>query len=153
MPAKIHKVELPEAERTYLAELLTSGVAPARKLRRAQILLKADQGAHGPAWTDAKISEAYGVCRITVETVRRNYEENGLERTLNRKKPDREYERCLDGEAEAHLIALACSEAPEGKAQWSIRLLTEQMITLGYVESVSRETIRKTLKKTNLSLG
>lgn len=153
MPAKIYQVELTDEERTYLAEMLTAGVAPARKLRRIQILLKADQGEYGPAWTDAKISEAFGVSRITVEKVRRDYLERGMERAINRKKPDREYERCLDGDAEAHLVALTCSETPEGYERWSVRLLRDKMIELGYVESVSRETIRTTLKKTNSNLG
>jgi hypothetical protein len=85
--------------------------------------------------------------------VRKDFPEGGLERALNRKKPNREYERRLDGNAEAHLIALACSDAPEGYERWTLRLLQELFVKLEIVESVSHETIRTTLKKTNLSLG
>lgn len=153
MPAKIYKVELTDEERTYLAELLTAGVASARKLRRVQIMLKADQGEHGPAWGDQQISDVFQVSRITVEKVRRNYVERGLLGAINRKKPDREYERCLDGEAEAHLVALTCSESPTGYERWTLRLLRDKMVELGYVESVSHETVRQTLKKTNSNPG
>lgn len=153
MPRKMYQVELTEEERTYLAELIAAGVGAARKLRRARILLKVDQGPNGPAWSDAKISEAFEVSRITVEKVRKNFIEKGLEGAINRKKPDRIYARCLDGEAEAHLLALTCSQAPEGYERWTLRLLRDKMIELAYVESVSHETVRSVLKKTNSSLG
>ena len=97
--------------------------------------------------------EAYGVSNVTVTEIRRTFVKQGLEAVINRKKPEREYEHRLDGEAEAHLIALACSEAPDGKERWTLRLLRDRMIQLEYVEDVSHETIRTTLKKTNLSLG
>jgi hypothetical protein len=90
---------------------------------------------------------------VTVTTVRKAYAEGGLEQALNRKKPEREYAHRLDGNAEAHLIALACSDAPEGYERWTLRLLQERFIKLEIVESVSHETIRTTLKKTNLNLG
>jgi len=117
------------------------------------ILLKADQGEHGPAWSDEKISEAYEVGEPSVYQIRKQYHERGLKGTLSRKKPDRIYGRCLDGVGEAHLIALTCSEAPEGHGGWTLRLLKDQMIELAYVESISHETIRSVLKKTNSSLG
>jgi hypothetical protein len=85
--------------------------------------------------------------------VRKEFAEGGLEKALNRKKPNREYERCLDGNAEAHLIALACSDAPDGYERWSLRLLQDRFVKLEIVENVSHETIRTTLKKTKLSLG
>ena len=144
---KKHIIKLSEEERTYLAEKIASGVDAARNLRRAMILLKADQGEHGPAWSDEKISEAYEIGKTSVYTIRKQYHERGLKGTISRKKPDRIYERCIDGEAEAHLIALTCSEAPEGHAGWTLRLLKDQMIELAYVESVSHETIRTVLKK------
>jgi len=150
---KKHIIRLSEKERTYLAEKIASGMGAARSLRRANILLKADQGEHGPAWSDEKISEAFEIGKSSVYKIRKQYHERGLRGTLSRKKPDRIYERCLDGEAEAHLIALACSEAPEGYERWSLRLLGNQMIELAYVESVSHETIRSVLKKTNSSHG
>jgi transposase len=116
------------------------------------ILLKADQGEHGPAWSDKKISEAYEIGRTSVYHIRKQYHERGLKGALIRKKPDRIYERCLDGEAEAHLIALTCSEAPEGHGRWTLRLLRDQMIELAYVESVSHETVRTVLKKRTQAL-
>jgi len=150
---KKHIIKLSEEERTYLAEKITSGVDAARSLRRANILLKADQGEHGPAWSDEKISEAFEIGKSSIYKIRKQYHERGLRETLSRKKPDRIYERCLDGKGEAHLIALTCSEAPEGLERWSLRLLGDQMIELAYVESISHETIRSVLKKTNSSLG
>lgn len=146
-------VKLTSEERSYLEKLVSSGVAPARKLRRARILLKSDCSDGGPNWTYEAICNALDVNSITVTNVRKAYAEGGLEKALNRKKPDREYIRRLDGNAEAHLIALACSDAPEGYERWSLRLLQDRFIRLEIVESVSHETIRTTLKKTNLSLG
>ena len=150
---KKHIIKLAEEERTYLAEKIASGVDAARSLRRAMILLKADQGEHGPAWSDEKISEAYEIGKTSVYKIRKQYHERGLEGTLSRKKPDRIYERRLDGEAEAHLIALTCSEAPEGFERWTLRLLGDQMVELAYVESVSHETIRSCLKKQTQALA
>lgn len=144
---KKHIIKLTEEERIYLIERIATGVDAARSLRRARILLKADQGEYGPGWTDEKISEALEIGKTSVYNIRKQYHERGLKGTLSRKRPDRIYERCLDGEAEAHLIALACSETPEGQAKWSLRLLRDQMIELAYVESVSHETVRTVLKK------
>ena len=146
---KKHIVKLTEEERTYLAEKISSGIESARSLRRAWVLLKVDQGEHGPAWTDEKISEAFEIAPASVYQIRRRYHHSGLKGTITRKKPDRIYERCLDGEAEAHLIALTCSDPPDGYGRWTLRLLRDEMVALEYVESVSHETIRTTLKKTN----
>ena len=150
---KKHIVKLSEDERTYLAERIAAGVDRARSLRRARILLKADQGEHGPGWSDERISEAFEVVKSTVYLIRKQYHERGLKGTLSRKKPDRIYERCLDGEAEAHLIALTCGEAPEGYERWTLRLLRDQMVELAYVERVSHETIRTVLKKRTQALA
>ena len=144
---KKHIIKLSEDERTYLVEKIAAGEDRARSLRRARILLKADQGEHGPGWSDERISEAFEVVKSTVYLIRKQYHERGLKGTLSRKKPDRIYERCLDGEAEAHLIALTCGEAPEGYERWTLRLLRDQMVELAYVERVSHETIRTVLKK------
>ena len=152
MSKKKHIIKLSEEERTYLAERIASGKDAVRSLRRAMILLKADQGEHGPAWSDEKISEAYEIGKTSVYHIRKQYHERGLKGTLRRKKPDRIYERCLDGEAEAHLIALTCSEAPEGHGRWTLRLLRDQMIEMAYVESVSHETVRTVLKKRTQAL-
>jgi hypothetical protein len=146
-------VKLTEDERYQLKQLISSGTAPARQIRRAQILLKSDCSPEGPNWTYEAIRAAFDVSGVTITAVRRVYVEDGLEAVLNRKKPDRIYERRLDGEKEAYLIALACSEAPEGHERWTLRLLQDRFIKLGHVNNISHETIRTTLKKTNLSLG
>jgi transposase len=150
---KKYVVSLSQAERETLERLVKTGNAPARKLTRSWILLKSNVNEDGPKWSYEKICQAYNVSEVTVYQVRKTYVEKGLEKVINRKKPEREYEHRLDGEAEAHLIALACSEAPDGQERWTLRLLRDRMIKLDYIEEVSHETIRATLKKTNLSLG
>ena len=146
-------VKLSEAERSQLKELISSGEASARQIRRAYILLKSDRSPDGPGWKYQAICDAYEVSSLTVYNVRKNYVEGGLKGAILRKKPDREYERRLDGAGEAHLIALACSEPPDGYERWSLRLLQDRMIRLEIVENISHETIRQTLKKINSSLG
>jgi len=150
MPKKIYVVELSASEREHLENIVSTGTEKARKLTRARILLKADEG-----WTDPQIQAALDVSRPTVERVRRKYVMAGLNAALNRKKPDREYERKIDGRDEAHLIALVCGDPPEGYAKWSMRLLAERFVALEQVEveTVSHETVRQVLKKMNLSLG
>lgn len=149
MPAKKYTVELTEDERAYLIDLTTQGTCSARTPTRARILLKADEGSHGEAWSDAFISEVLDVGTATVERIRRKYCEKGLSHAINRKKPDRDYERAIDGEAEAQLVRLACSKPPQGRGRWSLRLLADRMVALGYVASVSHETVRQVLKKTS----
>lgn len=146
-------VKLSEAERSQLKELISSGEASARQIRRAYILLKSDSSPGGPGWKYQAICEAYEVSSLTVYKVRKNYTEGGLKRAILRKKPDRVYERRLDGESEAHLIALACSEPPDGYERWSLRLLQDRLVRLEIVENISHETIRQTLKKTSSSRG
>jgi len=150
---KKYIVELTKAECKTLRELISSGKAAARKLARARILLKADSRAGAPNWSDAKISEALDVGRATVERLRKRFVEEGFEAALGQRKSQRNYQRKLDGDAEAHLIALACSKAPEGYSRWTLRLLAESMVTLEYIDQVSHETVRSVLKKMNLSLG
>ena len=140
-------VYLTSEERSNLEKLISSGIAPARKLTRARILLKSDCSEGGPNWTYEAICNALEVNSLTVTTVRKAYSEGGLEKVLNRKKPDREYAHCLDGSAEAHLIALASSDAPTGYDRWTLRLLRDRFVKLEIVESVSHETIRTTLQK------
>ena len=146
-------VKLTETERSQLKEMITSGEASARQIRRAYILLKSDCSDEGPNWNYQAICDAYDVSSLTVYNVRKNYVEGGLKRAILRKKPDREYKRRLEGEGEAHLIALACSEPPDGYESWSLRLLQDRMICLEIVENISHETIRQTLKKTSSNLG
>ena len=141
-----YKVRLTQAERVELQKLNSAGVAPARKLTRARILLKADEG-----FRKAEISRALDVTSNTVTNVCRAFQAQRLE-AIERKKPEREYNHSLDGEAEAHLIALACSAPPEGRERWTLRLLASKMVERNYVDEVSHETIRTALKKTSSSL-
>jgi transposase len=144
---KKYRVRLTAEERNHLEKLVRKGKAHARKLLYARILLKADED--GPAsWTDEKIADALEVSVATVARERRRCLEEGLEVALMPKKPGRPRRRVLDGRAEAHLIALACSNPPERRGHWPLRLLADRMVELGYVESVSYETVRRTLKKT-----
>lgn len=151
---KKYLVELSEKEREYLHKLISSGSAPARKLNRARILLKADIGKHaeGEALSDRQIARMLETSIATVQRARERFYEGGLQTALERSKPDRLYKRSLEGRAEAHLIALACSEPPQGRDRWSFRLLADKAVELGIVESISHETVRKTLKKTASSL-
>lgn len=145
-----YPVVLSEEQRQHLEKLTSSGQAPARQMKRAQILLKSDVQAN---WSYERIMAAFDVSAVTVTKVRKTFVEQGLEVAVQRKKPDREYEHVLDGEGEAHLIALACSEPPTGRKHWSLRLLQERFVKLGHVDSISYETIRRVLKKTNSSPG
>ncbi len=146
---KKYPVILSETEREQLKQLIAAGTAPARKLTHARILLKADQSPEGPGWVDEQVAEAVETSQPTVCRVRKQYFEEGLQAALNRRPPNREYHRKLDGEQEARLIALACSEPPEGQARWSLRLLADKMVELEVVDDLSYQTVRRTLKKTN----
>ena len=148
-----YRVVLTEAQRAELRGLVGSGVAPARMLTRARILLKADHGEGGPGWSDAAIAGALDVDPSTVLRVRRQFAAEGLAATLERKRPDRVYERALDGAQEARLIAMTCGDPPDGHAQWSLRLLADELVRLEVVEAISHETVRQTLKKTRSSPG
>jgi transposase len=151
---KKYKVTLAAEERNSLQELIAAGKAAARKLAHARILLKADAAPEGPAWTDARIADAVEVDVTTVERVRERLVEQGLDAALGRKKQDRpSRERKLDGEAEARLIAVACSAPPAGRARWTLRLLADRLVELEVVEAVSHETVRQVLKKTSSSRG
>ena len=148
---KKYVVRLTDEQREQIERLLRRGRAHARKLLYARILLKADADVPD-RWTDERIAEAFEISTATVARERRRFCEEGLEVALMPKKPGRPRRRVLDGRAEAHLIALSCSSAPEGRDHWSVRLLADRMVELGYVESVSYETVRRTLKKTSSSL-
>ena len=146
-------IKLTTEERQQLEKLLSSGIAPTRTLTHARILLKSDCSEQGSNWSYGQICDALDIAPLTVANVRKRYCEEGLETALHRKKPEREYEHCLDGEAEAHLVALVCGKPPEGKDRWTLRLLQKRMVELTYAETVSHETIRTTLKKMSLSPG
>jgi hypothetical protein len=145
-------VKLEAAERQRLEELSRAGTAAARTVVHARILLKADQSEAGPAWTDARISEALEVSGATVERVRKRYLLGGLDAAVGRKRPPPR-PRKLDGHAEAHLIALACSAPPAGHKHWTLRLLAGKVVELEEVDAVSHETVRQILKKTCSSRG
>src|SRR5919199_1535371 len=146
--AKKHRVTLTPAEREELERLLARGKADVRKIKHAQILLKADEAEGGPGWPDERIAEAFDAGITTVERVRRRFVEEGLASALSPYRGGkRVYERKLDGAQEAHLIALACSTPPEGQARWTLRLLAQRMVELAYVDTLSYETVRQTLKK------
>ena len=145
--AKKYIVGLTEDERSYLESLIHTGKVAAHKRLHAEILLKADISEWGEKWLDSQISEAFGVSTRTIERVRERLVQQGLESALNRAEPSRVKSRTIDGENEAHLIALSCGEPPEGRSRWTLRLLGQHMVELGYVENVSHETIRQALKK------
>jgi len=147
---KQYIVNLTKEERNHLIHLLAGGTKKVREVKRAQILLKADDG-----WTDQQIADALHVGRATAERIRKRYAEQGMEAALHDKKRNRVYERKMDGEVEARLIALVNSTPPAGHKRWTLRLLANRLVALEEVplESISYETIRLTLKKTNSSLG
>ncbi len=145
-----YRVTLTTDERQQLQELIASGKAAAKKLIHARILLKADVAEGGPAWPDLKIAEAVEVSTDTIGRVRQRFVERGLEAALIRKpqaQPSRQ--RILDGRAEAQLIRLACSAPPGGRADWTMRLLADQLVELEVVLTISNETVRRALKKTS----
>jgi hypothetical protein len=150
---KQYVVRLPEEERASLLTLIGRGAAPARVQTHARILLKANRGEAGPEWTDGAISGALEVDPTTVARVRKLYVTEGLEAAVYRKAPDRVYRRKLDGEQEARLVAVACSEPPTGHKRWTLRLLANRLVELEVVEAVSHETVRQTLKQTGSSRG
>ena len=153
MPAKRYKVLLTELERHHLLSLISTGKAAARKLTHARILLQADESSGQPHWADQQIGEALHVSRRTIERVRQTFIEEGFEAALHHKKRAQPGHQKFDGDTEAHLIAIACSAAPEGRSRWTLQLLADQMVALQHFESISSETIRQVLKKTKLSLG
>lgn len=148
---KKYIVRLTPEERTYLEDFVSKGQRAAYKIKHAHILLKAD--ADGPGWSDEAIAEAFMANEHTVRNVRQRFVEQGMEAALRRKQqsaPSRE--RILDGEKEAHLLAIGCTKAPQGHSRWTLQLLAEEMVRLRIVDSISYETVRRTLKKTNSSL-
>jgi transposase len=147
--AKKYRVTLTTQERDELEAMISTGKGDARKLAHARILLQTDEAGGAPARTDQEVASALDTSIRTVERVRRRFVEEGLGPALLPKPTKRVYARALDGAQEAHLIALACSAAPDGKKRWTLRLLTERVVELGYAEKVSHETVRRTLQKTS----
>ena len=151
---KKYRVTLTAEERQQLSSLIATGKAAARKLAHARVLLHADAAPGGPAWTDQRIAAAVALGRATVERIRQRFVEQGLEAALNPRKPDRPGRpRKLDGRAEARLIALACSAPPQGRKEWTMQLLADELVELEVVDTVCDETVRRALKKTRSSRG
>ena len=150
---KKYVVALTEDERQELEKLTTTGKHVVSRINHARILLKADINQPDGGWTDREISAALDISLCTIERVRRRFVEESLEAALKRRPGGGATQRRLDGEQEAHLVALVCSEPPQGRMRWTLRLLSDRMVELDYVESICHETVRQTLKKTNYSLG
>ena len=141
-------VRLAQEEREELESLVKRGRVAAEKRRRAQILLKADAGAEGSGFTDQEVAGALDVGIATVHRVRQAYVEESLQGALSRKPAVRHRPRKLDGDGEARLVAVACGPAPEGRARWTLRLLADKLVELEVVDTINKETVRRTLKKT-----
>ena len=149
---KKYVVELTRKERRSLEELASNGKNAAYRIQRARILLKVDEGKGGPDWTDSQVAEAFDCGTATVERLRKRWVELGTEDALEREKRGPQMGK-IDGDVEAVLVATACSDAPEGRSKWSVRLLAEKLVELGVVESCSHMTVHRAMKKTNSSLG
>ena len=153
MPKKKHHIGLSAQERNELTAILRKGRVSAQRQRHVRILLLADTGGSEGGSSDSQIAAAAHTSIPTVERVRRLCVEHGLERALEGKDPERDYERKLDGRGEAQLLALCCGPAPEGHARWTLRLLAGRLVELEVVESICHETVRGVLKKMNSSRG
>lgn len=144
---KKYIVRLSQDEHKILNSLVNKGKVAAYKRKHAQILLKADIGKFGPGWTDLQISKAFDITTRTIESLRRQLIEKGLDGAINRAKGSGKNRTKINGDQEARLVALTCSEPPDGQSRWSLRLLADKMIELNYIDEVSHETVRQTLKK------
>jgi hypothetical protein len=153
MPAKKHHVTLTPEQRERVEIVARSYKHSERERKRARILLLADTAQAAGASKDALIEPQVGVCNATVAQVRQRFGTGGLEAALHHKEQSTRKARVLDGKAEAFLVATVCSDAPDGRARWSLHLLADKVVQAGYCESVSHETVRQTLKKMNLSPG
>ncbi len=149
---KKYIVELTTKERSQLQNIIDADHMAAHKRRHARMLLKADQGIHGLAWSDVQIAEAFDVKPLAVARLRQRLVERGLDQALVHGNRGSYRAKALDGEAEAHVIALACGEPPAGRNRWTLRLLADQAVALGITPSCSKSSLQRTLKKMNLSL-
>jgi len=149
---KKYIVELTSQERCQLREVIHAERMAAHKRRHARMLLKLDQGPHGPGWSDAQVAEAFDCTSRSAERLRRRLVECGWAAALEHGNRGSYRARALDGVAEAYLIALACGDPPKGHNRWTVRLLADQMVSLGRVESCGKSSVHRVLKKTHLSL-
>ena len=151
---KKYTVTLTEEERNFLAEMTSKGRHRSQKVLNALTLLACDEGEYqNYRCTNAEISKVLNTSMRKIDRVKKRFVTGGLEVALNGKKSDRVYEKKADGDFEAHLIALSCGKPPEGFSRWSLRLLADRVVELDYIDSISHETVRRVLKKTNLSPG
>ena len=149
-----YKVTLTQEERNQLTEITRTGTHAARKVIHALILLNVDRGQYNTEQQiNEEISKVLKIGMRTIDRVKKRFVEEGLDAALKMAPTSREYDKLVDGDMEAHLIALACGEPPKGYVRWSLRLLSDKLVELRIAESISYETVRRTLKKTNLSLG
>jgi transposase len=153
MPEKKYIVRLTAEERRELEKLTKTGKTAAYKINHAHILLKADRNQTEGEWTDKEISEALNISRATIERIRERAVLEGIEVAVNRREQTCRRKRIIDGEKEAHLIAIACSKAPTGRSDWTLQMLADKMVELKHVDRVSKETVRQALKKTSSSHG
>ncbi|HEV2653456.1 MAG TPA: helix-turn-helix domain-containing protein [Ktedonobacteraceae bacterium] len=149
-----YSVKLTLEQRRQLEGVVKKGTTPAREILHAQVLLKTDSGEHGPRWSVKQIQAAYAVGSTTIKRIRHRFMEQGLDAAVTRKKQaPRPQKRKIDGEQEAHIIAMMCTQTPQGRERWTLRTVRDRAIELEIVEEVSYETIRTVLKKTNSSPG
>jgi len=148
-----HRVKLESFERDFLETFISKGKSSSRKLTRSRILLLADEGLNGPGLTDTEIIDALLTSESTVTRTRKAFVFDGLEKAVSGKKRTEFRSRVLDGKGEARLVAIACSEPPDGRDKWTMQLLADQLIELSIVDTISDETVRLTLKKTKSSPG
>lgn len=143
-----HSITLSQEQRRTLKQFVKAGTAPARAITHAQVMLKADESSQGPKWSDRQIEEAFGVSYRSILRLRKRFVQQGMKAALHRRKqPERPHKRKLDGEQEAHLIAILCYEQAPAREQWTSRLLANRLVELEIVESVSHETVRQVGKK------
>lgn len=149
----LYRIKLTKEEVSELKEIINKGSHTSQTFRAAYILLNCDEGDFSEKVTNEQISKVLKVGMRTIDRVKKKFIEEGFEAVLERRLTQRVYERKMDGDTEAKLVTLCCSEPPPGFAKWSLRLLADKMVELNYVESISHVAVRSTLKKTNLSLG
>lgn len=150
---KRYKITLTSEEASSLQEIIKKGKRKAKLIRNAHVLLGANESEGGKSMTDVQISSSYEISIPQIERLRKRFVEDGLDITLEGKPREYKAEPRIDGEVEAHLIALCCGETPEGFAKWSLRLLADRMVELQYIDHISHESVRQVLKKTNSSPG
>lgn len=148
-----YTITLTSEERKELETMIDKGIHPVSKIKDALVLLNFDEGSKAKKYTNQVVSDVVNISMKTIDRVKKKFVEEGFDAVMHPGKSKRVYVKKFDGELEAHLVALCCSEAPSGYTKWSLRLLADKMVELQYVDNISHESIRQILKKTNLSLG